>query len=393
MKKTLIAISFLLILSLAFAGNYRVNGMGGAGLAVVDDVSVVTHNPSLMGNSGFLNLRVLGADLTINKRFSDLLQQVSEDATVSNFPDDFNSEDSTDNSTKISDDITYLLKNYASYLNDNLYLDGEFNSGLILNLSILQVGVGANLRANVLLNFDTANLAVDTFDVNLISKVGVAVSTGLPFFKIGLGLYDLAKVRVNEPQGTSVTQLATDLQKAPNLENSISGDLSTTLQLGNFRVSAVSKNVITSPIQTHSLDNNFNENTIINDIPDMLSNLTFNASNIMKNMDLGVAFINKKSGFILSAQVDNFQGFLDRVNNGPTAENPSFVKYLHFGVEKTLLPFLTVRAGLNQGYLTFGGDIFLLLGKIGFTYYGSEAGMLAGDQLRQNFELHLDLLF
>jgi hypothetical protein len=386
MKKTLIVISFLLILSLAFAGNYRANGMGGAGLAVVDDVSVVTHNPSLMGNSGFLNLRVLGTDLTINKRLSDLLQQVSNDATVSKFSDDFKNGDND----KISDDITYLLKNYASYLNDDLYLDGEFNSGLILNLAILQVGAGANLKANALLNFDTANLAVDTFDINLISKVGVAVSTGLPFFKVGLGLYDLAKVNVNEPQGTSVTQLATDLQKAPNLENTISGDISTTIQLGNFRVSAVSKNVITSPIYTYSLADEFN---ITNDIPDMLSNLTFNASNIMRNMDLGVAFINKKSGFILSAQVDNFQGFLDRINNGPTAENPSFVKYLHFGVEKRLLPFLTVRAGLNQGYPTFGGDIFLLLGKIGFTYYSSEAGMLAGDQVRQNFELHLDLLF
>jgi hypothetical protein len=389
MKKTLIAISFLLILSLAFAGNYRVNGMGGAGLAVIDDVSAVTHNPSLMGNSGFLNLRLLGADLTINKRLSDLLQQVSKDATVSKFSDDFKSGDST----KISSDITYLLKNYASYLNDDLYFDGEFNSGLILNLAILQVGVGGNLRTNALLNFDTANLAVDTFDVNLVSKVGVAVSTGLPFFKIGLGLYDLAKVRINEPQGTSVTQLATDLQKAPNLENTISGDLSTTLQLGDFRVSAVSKNVITSPIKTYSLDNNFNGNIVVNDIPAMISNLTFNASNIMRNMNLGVAFINKNSGFILSAQVDNFQDFLDRVSNGPTADNPSFVKYLHFGVEKRLLPFLTVRAGLNQGYPTFGGDIFLLLGKIGFTYYGSEAGMLAGDQVRQNFELHLDLLF
>ena len=389
MKKSLIVISILLIISLAFAGNYRINGMGGAGLAVVNDVETVTYNPSLMGNLGFFNLRLLGTDLTANQKLLTFLQEASNDATVTKLMDDM---------TKIasSDNIVYLLKNYAPYLNDDLYLNAELNSGLVLNLNVLQLGVGANIKARVLMNFDTASLAVDTFNVSLLSKVGVAVSTGFPFLKVGAGLYDEAKIVENIPQGTSVTELATDLQTAPIIANRISGDFSATLQLGSFRLSAVSRNVLTSPVATYTFDDIQNA-PISNDISNMISNLSLSSTNIssalMDNMTLGFAYVNKKAGFILSAQIDDFKGFLDRIGTGPTADNPSLVKYLHFGVEKKLLPFLTLRAGLNQGYPTFGGDIFLLLGRVGFSYYGSEAGMLAGDQIRQNFELHLDLLF
>jgi hypothetical protein len=267
----------------------------------------------------------------------------------------------------------------------------ELNSGFVMNLNVLQIGLGANANLNALMNFDTANLAVDTLNVDAKTKIGVALSSGLPFLRVGVGIYDKAKVGYYVEPGTSVTDIATDIQNnPPQLINTVAGDLSATLQLGSFRISAVSRDAITSYSKSYPLDN-LDINAVSQDAQDMISQLTFNSTNLQNNLDLGVAFVQK--GFALSAQVDNFSEFLDRVNNGPTSDNPSLVKYLHFGVEKSLLPFLTLRAGLNQGYITFGGDIFLLLGKIGFAYYGSEAGMIAGDQIRQNFEVHVDVLF
>ncbi len=394
MKKFILILSFLIILTLAFAGNYRINGMGGAGLALINDIKTVTYNPSLMGNLKSTNLRVLGVDYTMNKNMLDLVQQLSDDATVTRLINSIKGdlskgEDSSDED--IGEDLTYLLKNYSLYLNNDSFMDMELNSGLVFNFKIVQIGIGANTNINALMNFDTANLAVDTFNVNAKTKTGVALSTGLQFLRVGIGIYDVAALGYNIEQGTSVTDIATDIQNnPPKLINTVAGDLSATLQLGAFRMSAVSRNAITSYSKAYSLDN-LNNVPINQDIQDMVSKLTINSTNLQNNLDLGVAFVQK--GFALSAQIDNFHGFLDRVNNGPTSENLSLVRYLHFGIEKSILPFLTLRAGVNQGYLTFGGDVFLVLGRVGFAYYGSEAGMIAGDQIRQNFEVHADVLF
>ncbi len=389
MKRSVFVLSILLILTIAFAGNYRINGMGGAGLALINDIKTITYNPSLMSNSGFLNLRILGLDMTANSEMLNLLQQLSKDATVSQLIADLSSNDENSND-KLGDDLVYILNNYSKYLNGDLSFGIEANSGLILNLAVAQVGVGANLKAKALMNFDTANLAVDTFNVNVKSRIGIALSTGLPFIKVGVGLYDELSTGYDIPQGTSVTDLATQLANPPLIQHTVSGDLSGTLQLGAFRLSAVSRNVFSSDVKYYRADQ-FGYDITLQDAENMLTHLTFNASDLTKHLDVGMAFVVR--GFAMSAEVDDFQGFMNILSNGPSVEDPSLVKHLHFGIEKQILPILTVRAGLNQGYLTFGGDIFLLLGKIGFAYYGSEGGMLAGDQLRQNFEMHVDILF
>jgi len=53
---------------------------------------------------------------------------------------------------------------------------------------------------------------------------------------------------------------------------------------------------------------------------------------------------------------------------------------LHLGTEVRLLRFLALRAGLNQGYLTFGGGLRLPLLELNAAFFTREMGRHLGDQ-------------
>jgi len=53
---------------------------------------------------------------------------------------------------------------------------------------------------------------------------------------------------------------------------------------------------------------------------------------------------------------------------------------LHIGAEATLLGLLNVRAGFNQGYITFGGGIHLLILDLNVAAFTRELGQHIGDQ-------------
>jgi hypothetical protein len=53
---------------------------------------------------------------------------------------------------------------------------------------------------------------------------------------------------------------------------------------------------------------------------------------------------------------------------------------LHLGTEVRLMRFLALRAGLNQGYLTFGGGLRLPLLDLNAAFFTREMGRHLGDQ-------------
>jgi hypothetical protein len=53
---------------------------------------------------------------------------------------------------------------------------------------------------------------------------------------------------------------------------------------------------------------------------------------------------------------------------------------LHLGTEIRLLRFLALRAGLNQGYLTFGGGLRVPMLELNAAFFTREMGRHLGDQ-------------
>jgi hypothetical protein len=61
-------------------------------------------------------------------------------------------------------------------------------------------------------------------------------------------------------------------------------------------------------------------------------------------------------------------------------EDRDFAKRLHMGVELELPLILSLRLGLNQGYLSYGLSVDLWALKLDFAAYTEEAGAHAGQR-------------
>jgi hypothetical protein len=66
---------------------------------------------------------------------------------------------------------------------------------------------------------------------------------------------------------------------------------------------------------------------------------------------------------------------------------------LHVGTETKVLQFISLRAGLNQGYVTAGAGIKLLFLDINMAAFTRELGKFAGDQSSSGFAMELALRF
>jgi hypothetical protein len=65
---------------------------------------------------------------------------------------------------------------------------------------------------------------------------------------------------------------------------------------------------------------------------------------------------------------------------GALARQVSPWTLLHLGVESRFFSFFTLRAGINQGYLTLGGGLKLLVFDLNFAVFTRELGAHIGDR-------------
>lgn len=78
---------------------------------------------------------------------------------------------------------------------------------------------------------------------------------------------------------------------------------------------------------------------------------------------------------------------------GVIRENKTPWSLLHIGAEAKLLRFISLRAGLNQGYLTAGAGVKLLFIDINMAAFTRELGRYAGDHPSSGFALEAALRF
>jgi hypothetical protein len=76
----------------------------------------------------------------------------------------------------------------------------------------------------------------------------------------------------------------------------------------------------------------------------------------------------KETGFSL-----DYLGYPD-----PFITATPFVARLHLGVQTHVTPILALRAGINQGYPTFGGGLALGFMRLDYAFFGAEHGRVPG---------------
>lgn len=78
---------------------------------------------------------------------------------------------------------------------------------------------------------------------------------------------------------------------------------------------------------------------------------------------------------------------------GAVRENRSFWTMLHGGTEVKLLSFFNLRAGISQGYLTFGGGFKLLILDLNAALFTRELGLYSGDRPNTGIAIEAALRF
>ena len=78
---------------------------------------------------------------------------------------------------------------------------------------------------------------------------------------------------------------------------------------------------------------------------------------------------------------------------GVIRDNKSPWALLHLGMDTKVLRFISLRAGLNQGYLTAGAGIKLLFIDLNVAAFTRELGRYAGDQPSSGFAMELAMRF
>lgn len=99
-----------------------------------------------------------------------------------------------------------------------------------------------------------------------------------------------------------------------------------------------------------------------------------------QSVNLGMAFNRKLGPVPLTVAFD----YVDILGGGTP-------KRLHVGMEADLIRILTLRAGLNQGYLTYGALIDLWILQLEYAAYTEEVGAYAGQKKDQRHVFQLVL--
>ena len=110
--------------------------------------------------------------------------------------------------------------------------------------------------------------------------------------------------------------------------------------------------------------------------------------------------MNMSAGIAFRPDLGGLQRFLNPVIHadlqdviGVIRDKKSPWTLLHMGAEITLLSFINLRAGLNQGYVTLGGGVKLLFLDVNFAVFTRELGKNLGDQPNSGVTLEAALRF
>lgn len=321
-----------------FYSGIRPLAMGNAFTAIADDKNAVFYNPA--GLNSVKDGRV------------DLLSPLIEvSQTIVDLGNDASGLDTTDTSGTVDSLKKYVgnhLRGRASVFPN--YTRKNFEIGFLENFSL-----DAKVRQP---SYPYVNTNIKN-DAGLV--VGMARDFTVKNEKLQFGISG----KLIQRRAVSRTYTAVDLS---NADYKFEDDLKTGIGIG-INMGAIYR------VKKSSLESSYGI-AIRN-----LGGMGFGSAGVAnQSVNLGVAFNRKVGPVPLMVAFD----YVDIFGGG-------IPKRMHFGVEAELIKIFTLRAGLNQGYMTYGALIDLWLLQFEYASYAEEVGEYAGQSKDQRHVFQLTI--
>jgi hypothetical protein len=334
----------LFLSSHAFAKAYpnfyrgvRPLGMGNAFTAISDDENALFYNPAGLAEISSWSVGLINPIIEVSESTIDL----------SNDGEDID----TDDSAQVAD----LLREYV----------GEPQHARVsllpyVGFPVAQCGVMIGYLGQATLDAEVRNPAWPEADTSYIVDHGPLVGVGgrIPSSNIRIG----AAVKYIDRESLDETYTATDIAD-DDFEDQFEDDLENGSDLA-LDLGVLYTLPFNWPIETHI-------GLSVQNLPEM---------------DFGDAQDQQTQsniGFALEKSLGKFKllGALDyRDLTHAIGEDDDIPKRLHMGLEFQLPKILSVRAGLNQGYLTYGLTLDFWIVKLDLASYTEEVGAHAGQR-------------
>lgn len=316
--------------------------MGGAFTAVADDEHAMFFNPAGLADISMVNLAVVNPLVEVSEDSTDMYQDLQD----------------TDFET-VEEAEDFLRK----YMGVQQHLRAAVNP--YIGFNIADYGVMISGLGNGTINAMPVNPSNPEMDVMAVGDYGLLGGVGgkLPFTGLRMGLSVKAINRHSLVEQYSAEDLVEE-----DFENLVDDDLN---EGSGF--SADLGVLYTLPfISVVDMD----VGLALQNFPSMDMG---DALDIDTQINMGLAIKKKLGNF-------GFIGALDCMDlSRDIGDDDDWGKRLHVGAEVKFPLFLSLQAGLNQGYLTGGIGLDFKLLRVDLATYGEEIGEEAGDHVSRRY--------
>lgn len=320
-----------------FYRGVRPLGMGDAFTAVADDENALFYNPAGLSKIDSITFGVVNPLVEASAKSIDL----AYDADDTDF-----------------DDTAEVVELMRDYIGEHQHFRGALLPHVGFNIAGYGVMVGVLAQAT--LDAEIRNPTWPEADVDYIYDRGLVAGVGgrIPFLDLRLGgtLKYISRSSLSEMY--TATDIADD-DFEDDFEDDLNDGSAVALDLGL---------IYKIPwIEWAETDVGFT----VQHLPEMRFG---DAVDQETQANLGIAAKKGFGGFNVVTAMD----YIDLAHT--IGEDRDFAKHLHMGVELELPLILSLRLGLNQGYLSYGISADLWALKIDFSGYTEEAGAHAGQR-------------
>lgn len=348
MKNIILAILFISCLNL-YADEYdylyrgaRPMGMGGAFTAVSDDYNAFFYNPAGLNRikPGEGKITVLNPQIDINNPAMNVIGKLKGGL----------------DKNPIDNLMPYLGQNLHVGVSAGIpsYVGHNFGIGLLL----------PNAKNNTVLR---RNVAVEAIE-NLVVDTGLMVGFSHGFMQDRLSIGGDIKFLVRGAGSVTMDAVQLYTKKAINFKDiggygfGIDGDIGAMYTFNKVWFFVPTVGLTINNIGATKFPTRFDSSNDVGDLSDKFR--------LQRSVGIGSKF-ELPNAWHFSKWI-----FVADVNN--IGLNGSMFKKIHLGTEALLFNFFGLRAGVNQGYFTFGLTLNMPVVQVDFYTYGEELGDSAG---------------
>ena len=377
----------------------RYNAMGQSGLALMTRTDSYYSNPAVLAKKGFAlsvpsfaftfyNLQKLVSDETAMAEFNRIIKGQSEDSDMTDF-------------------ATRILNNLGTGYNTLAKMD----FGLALNLSLL--GLGTNVQLKIHSFNEGTSVASQTLipEINVAQTIAVGakiIDTSALSLSAGVSVHGVYKAYFKGIGGNKILTLignSEEAQKTIVWETPIMGgyaipfDVGVTLGLldDQISVSATANNLngiyhMKSFQGFGYLVNSFSEGAIQGQPEGEVKESESFEVRTPWSLNFGFAFapdVDVIHPVVTADLVDMFE--LCKTFGKETFRASDLLLHLNLGAEIGIFDIVTVKAGVNRGFMSVGAGIWTPVMSIDASYGWQEFGEELGDKPVDSFTIKFSL--